>query len=256
MFGSYERHATYTQVAADFVGNEWTAHTFATRAIGVTDVRLVFGAADQSSDNCVSFDSIRVDGRTPTAPLEEKSADAVQYPTLIYSYDECLTFIGSNNTVHASNSMTLGSSWSIEFWMKPTTPNYGDPVGCSNSSDADRGVTFVTYSDGHMLFAAGNCTNSWGTGVNPGAGALSNGNWYHVVGTNTEGVLRLYLNGEQAGSTGSASGSWTDYTLNIGDRRRGGMYPFKGSVANVKVYDTPLTAEEVNSKFQEQKDHF
>ena len=61
MFGSYERSATYETAAADFTWGEYTIHAFTQVAVGVTDIRLVFGRADQAGDNCVSFNGIRVD---------------------------------------------------------------------------------------------------------------------------------------------------------------------------------------------------
>jgi hypothetical protein len=61
MFGSIERSATYETLADDFTWDEYTTHAFTEVASGVTDIRLVFGRADQGGDNCVSFDGIRID---------------------------------------------------------------------------------------------------------------------------------------------------------------------------------------------------
>jgi hypothetical protein len=60
LFGTFERHATYRNSAKDFQFEKWVNHKF-TNSMKATHVRLAFGAADQRSDNCVSFDGIRVE---------------------------------------------------------------------------------------------------------------------------------------------------------------------------------------------------
>ena len=62
MFGTYERNATYQKLARDFAFDKWVIHKLPYRVNNVTHIRLIFGAADQQHDNCVSFDGLRVEG--------------------------------------------------------------------------------------------------------------------------------------------------------------------------------------------------
>ena len=61
MFGSYDRGALFTTPASDFAFDQWTIHAFSEVQIGVTNVQLHFGHADQAGDSAVSFNSIRID---------------------------------------------------------------------------------------------------------------------------------------------------------------------------------------------------
>ena len=65
MFGSYDRGALFTTPASDFAFDQWTIHAFSEVQIGVTNVQLHFGHADQAGDSAVSFNSIRIDLSRP-----------------------------------------------------------------------------------------------------------------------------------------------------------------------------------------------
>lgn len=107
MFGSFERGAQYPSPASDFTFDQWTNHAFSQVQVGVTNLRLHFGHADQSGDSAVSFDSIRVDaaGAYPPGPVQttEPPSTAVD-ATCAPVRDGPLDFYDLSGTLFACDS--------------------------------------------------------------------------------------------------------------------------------------------------------
>ena len=137
MFGSYDRpdRTTFTLVASNYADNQWTAHAFEETQINVTDVRIITGAADQVGDNCVSFNSIRVDSAGAYDP------DCLQptvCPSGFYIAEvptEWLALITMEFAVHLPAGAKLQNA-SVFF---------GAPSGVSVSNTSDMKVFPVTF---------------------------------------------------------------------------------------------------------------
>jgi hypothetical protein len=76
--------------------------------------------------------------------------------------------------------------------------------------------------------------------------------WLFIVGTYDGGYLKIYVNGVLK-ATVSLSGSMKTPTsgTTIGARNSNNMYWFNGSIANVQVYNTALTDQEIQYLYQQ-----
>jgi hypothetical protein len=89
--------------------------------------------------------------------------------------------------------------------------------------------------------------------INTGGFALAAGTWYHVVETynSATGAAAIYVNGVQEGS-GSGSGNLanTGNGWAIGQIGTGSRW-FNGSISDVQVYNTALSANDAIALYQE-----
>jgi Concanavalin A-like lectin/glucanases superfamily len=76
------------------------------------------------------------------------------------------------------------------------------------------------------------------------------GTWYHVVGTYDGATMRIYLNGVQQGSLASTqSQANTAFPLRVGAIGATGGGKFHGNIDEVAVYNTALTAAQVDQHY-------
>ena len=147
-------------------------------------------------------------------------------------------------------------AYSMEAWVK--LDEY--PAGVGNSGYSIMGHN---SGDGIGLQAFGN--NSSRAWFNFGYRSNNNFNssdinlneWYHVVGTReVGGYCRIYINGVgDNDSTNKLEVDFTTVDFGIGDSpsRIGN---FNGNIAVTRIYNTALTAEEVQQNFQAQSSRF
>jgi hypothetical protein len=90
---------------------------------------------------------------------------------------------------------------------------------------------------------------------------FTTGSWNHVVGSFTRNDFsRIYLNGNLAGSASSAPFNGVTLTPNINDaaigRAGGGNYYMGGRVAICRLYNRPLSADEIQQNFNALRGRF
>jgi signal peptidase I len=171
----------------------------------------------------------------------------------------------SNGAVRLSNewitqngsAVTAPSRFSLEAWIKTTGTTGGRILGFGNrnGSSASPSIDRSLYlgNNGRVYFALASGKTS---GLDSGT-ALNDGHWHHVVATYTNsgaGGMRLYVDGSLAdtgkGSLTSMTGWWraggdsmSGYTANPYDSF------YDGTIDEVAVYDSVLTADEVADHF-------
>ncbi|WP_437194076.1 LamG-like jellyroll fold domain-containing protein [Planctomicrobium sp. SH527] len=74
------------------------------------------------------------------------------------------------------------------------------------------------------------------------------GEWHHLVGTRTDGVLRLYLDGKLAGQLNSAGDQFDleGESLFLGRDTRSGAVTLKGELDDVRLWGRALSADEIS----------
>jgi PKD repeat protein len=142
----------------------------------------------------------------------------------------------------------LSNTVSLEAWIKTTTTTGGLIVGASNDNGGNRDRLLYMGNDGRLHF-----------GVYPGSVRMvdsderyNDGAWHHVVATLGQGGQQLFVDGALVDSrtdtysAQSYSGFWAigGYSLS-GWPDRPSSDSFSGSIDNVAVYRTQLTAAEV-----------
>jgi hypothetical protein len=129
-------------------------------------------------------------------------------------------------------------------------------ISTDNGSDYDEGWTMRVDSPsntiGWIVGKGGSSSHVWSTNT------LSVGSWYYAVATYKSGEQLLYVDGVLWAS-GTSTGS-IDYgsvtTGYIGARNPGTALEFDGQIANVMIYDTVLSADEVNQNYNYFKNRF
>ena len=160
-------------------------------------------------------------------------------------YGNALTFNGTNARINvpSTTALQLTGGMTLEAWVNPTTV-----------SNAWRDVIYKG-NDNYYLEATstgGSAPDGGGTFGGRGADvrgttALTRAVWSHIAVTYDGTTLRLYINGAQTSSQ-ARTGSITTSTnpLQIGGDSIYGQY-FSGSIDDVRVYNRPLSAAEIQT---------
>jgi len=170
---------------------------------------------------------------------------------------------GANVTIKSSHPLLTGNQATIAVWAywnsgqhifgsccwsrqeilgEDSAPGYEmNPIISFNDSGTNEAVTWVCIS--------GSC---W-VEAESEANSITLGKWYFLVSRYNGSSLSLWINGVQVASTG-VSGSLTlmgngDHTY-IASRSNTGSY-FNGKVANVQLYNTSLSANEIQALYLE-----
>ncbi len=175
-------------------------------------------------------------------------------------------FDGSSGDVAAAAAVNDPENISIEGWFKTTTDTGGKIIGFGNnqtgmSSNYDRHIYMM--NDGQLVF--GVWTGQTQTIETPNV--YNDGRWHYVVASISAGSgMKLYVDGRLVGtnSNGSAQG-FTGYWRAGGDNLNGwnldpwgsnsqgttqpASYYFNGSIADVAVYPTALSAAQVQAHY-------
>ena len=137
-------------------------------------------------------------------------------------------------------ALDLRKHVTVEAWVMPEDVPDGEP------SIAGKGI----YSYGLTYFENGMCYWYISSGANHLNADLAVGSWHHVVGTYDGQRMALYVDGKQAASRPlsvpiKAGGA---FLMGACAGRKG---RFSGAIADVRVYDRALSAEEIAAHFKE-----
>ena len=158
-------------------------------------------------------------------------------------------FNGQTGRVNLGNaaSLNLASTMTLSAWaytaQAPT--NYEAIIGKRSSGEAysleittNNRIRFAFYGAvGHELFSNND--------------AFPLGNWFNVVGTYDGSTQNIYINGVSIKSTSTSDYiSTISYPVGIGTLRGDAVaVPFNGLLANVQIYNTSLTANQVQALY-------
>ncbi len=153
------------------------------------------------------------------------------------------------------------TQWSAELWFSTTTATGGKLIGFENSqtgngtnTGTDKHVYMSTDGRLHVGVFSSNQNR-----VASSSASFNDGQWHHVVATQGTDGLRLYVDGQQVAST-----TYTTSRTTAGWWRVGGGYLtgwanapagavtnhyFAGSIDDVAVYSTALSAATVSAHF-------
>ncbi|MCL5262305.1 MAG: LamG domain-containing protein [Candidatus Marsarchaeota archaeon] len=161
---------------------------------------------------------------------------------------DALKFDGVSSYVDAGNPASLqfssGTTMVLSAWVKITNCNHGGAIiGHGTSS-----YTLYYYPP-----SAGACSIDFASSAvaNIGAGVpITTGAWHNVVVVNSIGTnVYIYIDGTQYGPyTFTNTYSYTE-DLRIGDSQSDSGYFFNGSIADVQIYKTALTLQQVQQLY-------
>ncbi len=142
------------------------------------------------------------------------------------------------------------STYSVQTWFNTSTTSGGQLIGfgssrSGNSATADRQV--YMRNDGRLAFGV-----RGGADTVVSTNAYNDGQWHHVAATQGDTGMRLYVDGQLAGSNPQPlAGAYNGYWRIGGDNTNGGSSAsnFTGRLDEAVVHDTVLTANQVLTTF-------
>jgi DNA-binding beta-propeller fold protein YncE len=160
--------------------------------------------------------------------------------------DKAASFSGSSSRVQIASSAAVSptAQVSVEAWIKPTAI----PASGSFASVTSKAESYSLQFNGPRLeFTI--MQSGTRRRLQAPAGAIAVGGTYHVVGTYDGTTQRLYINGAQSVSA-ALTGAITANTngLYIGSWN-GSQEFFQGTIDEVAVYTTALTAAKVSNHY-------
>ena len=159
--------------------------------------------------------------------------------------------------VSASSLQFLNRNpYTLEAWVYPTrNPGANNWTGIFDREDSSIGSR-----DGYNMYFLGSAgTNTFFTTERFVAGVNSNVSytvsqsqsvnfWQQIAATYDGTNLSLYYNGNSVSTPVTSTGNITNTSKTLTVAVRGGNY-FDGRISNVKIYNTALTASEINQNF-------
>ncbi len=158
--------------------------------------------------------------------------------------DKAVTFSGANSRVQIASNAALSPSTQVtaEAWIKPSTL----PLAGAFNSIVTKAESYSLQFNGPRLeFTI--MQNGTRRRLQAPQNAIVAGTTYHVVGTYDGTIQRLYINGAQVASA-ALTGAITTNTnsLYIGSWNGSSEF-FRGTVDEVAVYGTALTAGQISN---------
>lgn len=166
--------------------------------------------------------------------------------------------VGVNNSAATFNggqvisqgSFTNPRSYSLEAWFKTTTTVGGKILGFGSSPDGNSGAYdrhIYMQDNGTLVFGVWTgFTNTITT-----AEAYNDGQWHHVVASQSAGGMRLYVDGVERGTNPQTDAQdYTGYWHVGGDNTwSSSSSAFHGLIDEVAVYTAPISAADVASHY-------
>jgi hypothetical protein len=175
------------------------------------------------------------------------------------------SFDGSSGNVASQNAVTGPQTFTVEGWFKTSANTGGKLIGFGGSQSGlsgnyDRHIYMM--NDGQLVFGVYNS----GTQTIETPHVYNDGQWHYVVATYDGSNLALYVDGHLTGTgTSSSAQAYTGYWRVGGDNLNGwnldpwgsnsqgttqpASYYFNGTIADVAVYPTALTASQVTAHY-------
>lgn len=148
-------------------------------------------------------------------------------------------------TIPGTSAFNGMSSFTLSAWIKPDTTSQG-VILSKVSPNRDFVLDAVAGDSGYLnaQFAHG-ATYYHGWATSPKVPTTS---WTHVAAVWNGASWQLFINGALAGqaSTGGQSPLWTGTDMEIGALLSGGLLGFTGSIDEVRIYNTALSASEIS----------
>lgn len=201
-------------------------------------VRLQITSGDHFHLDEVEVYGIPADGNVTKSIAENHVLD------LRGGYLHC----GNPTSLRYSQSFTLEArifahSWTAESWK-------GSIIGKDDWADGSRGFVLRTGDQGRLSMTIGPVGDAgWPEALSPPMMKLRQ--WHHVAGTYDGATLRLYIDGEPAGSA-SYGGRVAEspYPLKIGSSGYDDARLFDGLIDDVRIWNRALSADELRNSTQ------
>jgi hypothetical protein len=231
-----------------------TTASASTQAAAITTPTGAGYSGTVLADNPVSYWRLGEAGGTVAAdargvnPGGYLNGPRLAAPSLLGSdtANTAVAFDGYNDSVRvpSSDSLRIGAPITLEAWIKPAAL----PAAGQFASVLTKAESYSLQFNGPRLeFTI--IQNGTRRRLQAPSGAISVGQAYHVVGTYDGATRRLYVNGTQVASDSLTGGATlTTNPLYVGSWNGSGEM-FRGTVDDVAVYRTALSAPRVGAHY-------
>jgi len=219
------------------------------------------------------FSNVYYDGQDYTsmpATVADKSGNGVTgTPSGGVGFDttyKAFTFDGVDDQITATLTNPAGA-WvhSASMWFKVNSLSAVNTLfTIKNNTTAENNKTpnFIVFTDGSLRYTFWDNDIYYG-----GPGTIVPNKWYHVSVTYSGGSdtssRKMFLNGVELGISSTSGSSqntalnvYANSTLKIGVYADGTTNPFNGSIANFRLYNQALSADEIWELYAYQKEYF
>ena len=146
--------------------------------------------------------------------------------------------------VHDNASLDITSAITLEAWVYYDGSNGKGLLGRWSTGSDNNYLLYTSTSSIGQFYINTTAASVINTST------LTTGNWYHLVGTYDGSDMRIYLNGSEetnTSKTGSISTSSND--IEIGRYSINSTYAYSDQIAQPRIYNRALTAEEVQRNY-------
>lgn len=156
--------------------------------------------------------------------------------------------------VHDNGSLDFGTGgFTLEVWAKlayeNTGSSYNGVLGLGNSLSQGATAYIYTRSAGPRLFINGTSFDI--------ATPLDEGNWHHLVVTRTDaGAIQTYYDGAEGEDSGTEASTMTNALTKFIGRDANTTRYYKDQIAQPRIYNRALTAEEVLRNYNSGKNTY
>jgi hypothetical protein len=150
--------------------------------------------------------------------------------------------------VHDNASLDITDAITLEAWVKWDSSDSDTGIlGRYETTGDKRSIMLVHHSTGVLrLYTSPNGSTTYNV---TNTQTLTDGEWYHIVGTSDGSTLKIYVNAQTPdSSTGSAIYS-NDIPLEIGRYNQDDSKSTSKPIAQPRIYNRALTAEEVERNY-------
>ncbi len=165
---------------------------------------------------------------------------------------KALDFDGSGDYVDLGNDSSLvpADQVSVSLWVKPGTGNELYDVLFMRDNSVSRRYALDIGTGGNTfnwsVFADSFVSVNSTTDFIPGQ-------WYHLVGTYDGSNARIYVNGAEEDSASLTGNVISQDGTSLGGYIGSRLYDFNGQLDEVRVYNTALTATQIQNLYQNSK---
>ena len=157
-------------------------------------------------------------------------------------------FNGSSSYISASGSGITGNNpFSVSIWVNSTSTGLFFFLGNSTVSGSLNTSFYISVETGGSY--SGNVrVGNFGTDLFTSSASIDDGSWHHVAFTSNGTTSKLYIDGSESNTT---SHTWAISASLMEIGRGTSSYYFNGSIDQVRIYDSALSAADVSTLYKE-----
>ena len=185
------------------------------------------------------------------AILNLTGQNTVTATNLTYNSDGTFEFNGSNNGIQIDETSDLSvNQMTISSWNYSSNYNQNGFM-FEKTTNGSVNTQYSLFFSGTLIYYRTYGLSSTDLAINTINAGVVNNQWNNVIATYDGTTKKIYVNGKLASSV-AVTGTVTQNTTGpafIGIYGNFGGYPFNGRIAQTKVYNRALTADEVRQNF-------